>query len=137
MRKINAGCVDDRADGRPEEIDADEIGADEFGADEFDGDGLDDGFGDSGDLPEPVRIVSEAALRNAVLVLDAVAATLRAAPTGPVNKAAATADQIRIIIDAVESGRRLDLSCCANPWRAVLARHLLPPERAAQAPRAG
>ncbi|SHE45825.1 hypothetical protein [Streptoalloteichus hindustanus] len=101
MHKINARCVDELTDG-----------------------GVDEEFAE--DLPEPVRVVSEAALRNAVLVLDALAATLRSVATGPVNKAGATADQIRIIIDAVEAGRRLDTTCCANPWRGVLARHLLP-----------
>ncbi|GGM52386.1 hypothetical protein GCM10012275_24170 [Longimycelium tulufanense] len=73
---------------------------------------------------EPARLVPEAALRDATLVLDALAAILRAVPTGPVNKPQVTAEQVRAIVAALENGRRIERPCCTNPWRDVLETHL-------------
>jgi hypothetical protein len=59
------------------------------------------------------RVVPAPALREAALILDAVAVAVGKTDTE-------TAAQIRRVVSDVEAGQRIDRPCCDNPWRAVL-----------------
>lgn len=63
------------------------------------------------------RVVPAPALREAALVLDAIAATIGKTDTE-------TAARIRRVVTDVEAGQHIDRPCCDNPWRAVLDRAL-------------
>ncbi len=53
------------------------------------------------------------ALREAALVLDAIAAVVQKAD-------AATATRIRQVVTDLEAGDRIDRLCCDNPWKPTL-----------------
>ncbi|MFI9386317.1 hypothetical protein [Kutzneria sp. NPDC052558] len=62
---------------------------------------------------QDARVVPAPALREAALVLDAIAAVLHKAD-------AATATRIRQVIVDLEAGNRIDRPCCDNPWKPTL-----------------
>ena len=53
------------------------------------------------------------ALREAALVLDAIAAVVQATD-------ADTATRIRRVVTDLEAGDRIDRPCCDNPWKPTL-----------------
>jgi hypothetical protein len=62
---------------------------------------------------QDARVVAAPALREAALVLDAIAAV--------VSKADAdTAARIRQVVADLEAGHRIDRPCCDNPWKSTL-----------------
>jgi len=62
---------------------------------------------------QDARVVAAPALREAALVLDAIAAV--------VSKADAdTAARIRQVVTDLEAGDRIDRPCCDNPWKPTL-----------------
>ena len=68
---------------------------------------------------QDARVVPAPALREAALVLDAIAAV--------VSKADAdTAARIRQVVADLEAGDRIDRPCCDNPWKPALTTALTP-----------
>jgi hypothetical protein len=53
------------------------------------------------------------ALREAALVLDALAASIGKADTE-------TSERIRAVVADLEAGERIDRPCCDNPWKSTL-----------------
>ncbi|AHH94144.1 hypothetical protein GCM10010174_41730 [Kutzneria viridogrisea] len=59
------------------------------------------------------RVVAAPALREAALVLDALAVLV-----GKRDKEVAA--RIRAVVTEVEAGQRIERPCCDNPWRATI-----------------
>ena len=59
------------------------------------------------------RLVAEPALREAMLILDALAGQISQSDEE-------TAATVRQVIADLEVGNRIDRPCCNNPWRAKL-----------------
>ncbi|MEV6609357.1 hypothetical protein [Kutzneria sp. NPDC051319] len=62
---------------------------------------------------QDARVVTAPALREAALVLDAVAAVVS-------KSDADTAAGIRKVVADLEAGDRIDRPCCDNPWKPAL-----------------
>lgn len=59
------------------------------------------------------------ALREAALVLDALAAIVQKADPD-------TAARVRAVVADLEAGHRIDRPCCDNPWKPTLTTALTP-----------
>ncbi|WP_043719352.1 hypothetical protein [Kutzneria sp. 744] len=68
---------------------------------------------------QDARVVTAPALREAALVLDAVAAVVS-------RSDADTAAGIRKVVADLEAGDRIDRPCCDNPWKPALTTALTP-----------
>ena len=68
------------------------------------------------------RLVMQPALREAALVLDALASLAKNDQD--------TANRIRRIVTELEAGERIDRPCCNNPWRAAIDTALAKPGQA-------
>jgi hypothetical protein len=63
---------------------------------------------------QDARVVPAPALREAALVLDAIAALVHKADGD-------TAARVRKVIADLEAGDRIERPCCDNPWKSTLS----------------
>jgi hypothetical protein len=62
---------------------------------------------------QDARVVPAPALREAALVLDAIAAVVQKSDQD-------TATRVRQVVADLEAGDRIDRPCCDNPWKPAL-----------------